>query len=71
MAEKPTASEAAAEIQGRAIDGRIFRIDEELRELAKSAERITELQAERAELVKSQTEVNAKRQKKAANEVRA
>lgn len=64
MADTP--EEKAFETQGRAIDGRIFRIDEEIKQLRAAVTRIPELEAERAALVSQKAVVDPKRPKRAA-----
>lgn len=56
-----TADEKAAEVQGRSIEGRIFRIDAELAELAQASTKIADLQAERAVLVADLAKVAGRR----------
>ena len=67
MADTP--DEKAAEVQGRALDGRIFRIDEEIRQLQQGPARIAELQAERAAIVKALAPIASQRPKKPANAI--
>lgn len=64
--EKLTPDQAAAESIGRAIDGRIYRLEKEKAELLKAAERIAEIDAELAILASEQEKIAARRPPRAS-----
>jgi hypothetical protein len=59
--DKPTPDQNASETIGRAIDGRIFRLNEERAQLTQAQERIAEIDAELAVLVSEQSKINPRR----------
>ncbi len=60
----PTPQENAADKIGRAIDGQIFKLTEERKELAKAETRIQEIDAELAELQAEKARIEPRRPKK-------
>lgn len=59
-----TPAEKVAETMGRAVDGSIFRLEQEREELLRAPARIAEIDAELAELRANKVEVDKKRPKK-------
>lgn len=59
MADTP--DQKAAETQGRAIDGRIFRLNEERAMLVRAPERIAEIDAELAALAPDKARIDVRR----------
>lgn len=64
-----TPDQDAAEISGRAIDGKLAAIDDELARLANAATRIAELQAFRTALLRDKAAVDPRRPLRASGSV--